>query len=96
MYIEDLCKNIKPVITKTNVLTPYVRLPPPKTPRLIDILFAQAIKNNQSINEQDINSNVHKKKAHYDDSLSMAAENNTNNTQASTATTHIQNLNMNF
>jgi len=82
------CKNIKSGITKTNVPTPYVRLPPPKTPRLIDILLVQAIKNNLSDKNQENNSNMQKKKAWYADSLSMATENGTNNTQVSTATTY--------
>jgi len=45
-YVEALCQDIKPVATKTNAPTLYARPPPPKTPRLVDISFAQAVKNN--------------------------------------------------
>jgi len=61
-YVEDLCKNIKPVVSKSSAPTPYARPPPPKTPRLIDISFAQAVKNAPSNNDFDNQSTARKKK----------------------------------
>jgi len=91
-YVEALCQGIKPVATKTNAPTLYARPPPPKMPRLINISFAQAVKNNMRMNDNDNNEQGRKKKARNADAISVNTEMSGDNTQASTATTNIQTL----
>jgi len=91
-YVEALCQNIKLVVAKNNAPTPYAQPPPPKTPCLVNISFAQAVKNNQTITDNDNTTNNQKKKARNADAISITTENSLDNTQASTVTTHIQNL----
>jgi len=91
-YVENICQTIKPVPTKTNAPTPYTRPPLPKTPRLVDISFAQAVKNNLRMTTNDSNEQGRKKKAHNVDNISDTTEHSNDTTQASTVTTHIQTL----
>jgi len=60
--------------------------------RLVNKSFAQAIKNNFRANNNEANENGHKKKAQNADAISVNTETSIDNTQASTATMHIQNL----
>jgi len=91
-YVENICQTIKPVPTKTNAPTPYARPPPPKTPRLVDISFAQAVKNNMRMQNNDSNEQGRKKKARNADNISDTTEQSSETTQASTVTTNIQTL----
>jgi len=91
-YVEALCQDIKPVATKTNAPTPYAQPPPPKTPRLVSISFAQAVKNNLQTTTNDSNEQGQKKKARNADTISNTTEHSSDTTQASMVTTHIQNL----
>jgi len=61
-YVEALCQNIKPIATKTNTPMQYACPPPPKTPRLVNISFAQAVKNNMRTQESDNNDQGRKKR----------------------------------
>jgi len=81
-YAEALCQNIKPVATKTNAPTPYARPPPPKTNRLVNISFAQAVKNNMRMPEHTTSEQGRKKKACNADGISVTTDASSDTTQA--------------
>jgi len=91
-YTEALCQHIKPITAKANAPTPYARPPPPKTNRLVPISFAQAVKSNLRAQANTAAEQGRKKKARNADGTSVTTDTSSDITQASTATTNIQNL----